>query len=141
METKQANSNVILVVKHYILTTSISARASSTRGIGQMLGVHHWNVCVAIVCRTLMCDSGVPLWTLKLRKKRSDGILPSTKNVIVNWWAVKNRVSPNKSDVTCKRLEVGIFDEKPTHFLMETYLWSFITYSTHSKIYFVACKL
>jgi len=67
-----------------------------------------------------MCDSGVPLWTLTLRKKISDGILPSTRNVIVNWWATKTPVSLNKSDVICKRLEVGIFDEKPTHFLMET---------------------
>jgi hypothetical protein len=78
-----------LVVKHCILTTSISARTSSTRGIVQMLGVHHRTVYVAIVCRALMCDSGVPLWTLILRNKRSDGIVPSTKNVIVNWWAVK----------------------------------------------------
>jgi hypothetical protein len=67
-----------------------------------------------------MCDSGVPLWTLTLKKKRSDGILPSTRNVIVDWWAAKTRISPNKNDVICKKLKVGIFDEKPTHFLMET---------------------
>jgi hypothetical protein len=67
-----------------------------------------------------MCDSGVPLWTFRLRKKRSDGILPSIKNVIVNWWAVKTQVSINKSEVTRERLEAGISDEKPTHFLMET---------------------
>jgi len=85
-----------------------------------MLGVHHQNVCADIVRQALMCDSGVPLWTLTLKKKRSDGILPSTRNVIVDWWAAKTRISPNKNDVICKKLEVGIFDEKPTHFLMET---------------------
>jgi hypothetical protein len=57
-----------------------------------------------------MSDNGVPLWTFTLRKKKSDDFLPSTKNVIMNWWATKNLVSPNKSDVTRKRLEVIIFN-------------------------------
>jgi len=78
--------------------------------------------------------NGVLLWTFTLRKKKSDGFLPSTKNVIMNWWAIKTLVSPNKSDVTSKRLEVIIFDKKPIHFLMETKVWNLITYSA----YFVA---
>jgi len=120
VETKQANSNAKLVVKHCILTTLISAGPSSARGIVQILGVHHRNICANIVRRALMCDSGVPSWTLTLKKKRSDGILLSTRNAIVDWRAAKFQVSPNKSDVICKKLEVGIFYEKPTHFLMET---------------------
>jgi len=78
-----------------------------------------------------MSDSVVPLWTFTLRKKKNDDFLPSIKNVIMNWWATKTLVSPKKSDVTRKRLEVIIFDKKPTHFLMETKVWNFITYSTH----------
>jgi hypothetical protein len=78
-----------------------------------------------------MNDSGVPLWTFTLRKKRSDDFFPSTRNVIMNWWVAKTQVSLNKSDVTLKRLEARIYDEKPTHFLMDTKVWSFITYSTH----------
>jgi hypothetical protein len=78
-----------------------------------------------------MNDSGVPLRTFTLRKKRSDDFLPSTRNVIMNWWVVETQVSLNKSDVTFKRLEAGIFDEKPTHFLMDTKVWNFITYFTH----------
>jgi hypothetical protein len=35
------------------------------------------------------------------------------------WWASKTRVSPNKDDVTRKCLDVGVWDEKPTHYLME----------------------
>jgi hypothetical protein len=120
VDTKQVNSNVKLVVKHCILTTLISAGPSFVRGIVQILGVHHRNICANIVRRTLMCDSGVPSWTLTLKNKRSDGILLSTRNAIVDWRAAKFRVSPNKSDVICKKLEVGIFDEKSTHFLMET---------------------
>jgi hypothetical protein len=49
VETKQANSNAKLVVKHCIFRTSISVGASSTRGIVQMFSVHHWNICATIV--------------------------------------------------------------------------------------------
>jgi hypothetical protein len=55
-----------------------------------------------------------------MRKKGNDDNPHVIRNIVVNWWAIKTRVSPNKNDVTKKRLEVGIFDEKPTHFLMET---------------------
>jgi hypothetical protein len=41
METKQANSNVKLVAKHYILIVAISAGPSCVRGVARMLGVHH----------------------------------------------------------------------------------------------------
>jgi hypothetical protein len=49
-----------LVVKHCILITSISAWPSFARGIVQILGVHHRNICANIVRQALMCDSGVP---------------------------------------------------------------------------------
>lgn len=80
--------------------------------------------------QTLMGDSGVPLWTFIVRDKRSDGITPSTKHTIVNWWAIETRVSPNKSDLTWKRLKARVFDKKPTHFLMETQVWIPLTLCT-----------
>jgi hypothetical protein len=85
VETKQVNSNVKLAIKHCILTKVVSAgpRASSARGIARMFGVHHRNVVVAILHRTLMCDNGVPLWTLTVRNKRSDGIMLSTEHIIM----------------------------------------------------------
>jgi hypothetical protein len=59
------------------------------------------------------------LWCLSVRKKRTNGILVPVKNVVLQWWVVETQASPNKSNVTRKRLEVGVFDEKLTHFLME----------------------
>jgi hypothetical protein len=85
VETKQANFNVKLAIKHYILRTTISARlgASFARGITRMFGVHHRNVIATILCQALMCDNGVLLWTFTMRNRRSDGIMPSTKHIIV----------------------------------------------------------
>jgi len=54
-----------------------------------------------------------------VRKKRTNGILVQVKNVVLQWWVLKTQMSPNKYDVKRKGLEVGVFDEKPTHFFME----------------------
>jgi hypothetical protein len=91
VETKQVNSNVKLVAEHYILVgvVSVGLRTSFARGIARMFGVHHQNVVATILCQALMCESGVPLWTLTMRNKRSDGIMPSTRHTIVNWWAIE----------------------------------------------------
>jgi hypothetical protein len=88
--------------------------------MARMLGVHHQNISKAIVHQVVTCDTEVPLWTLSMRKKGNDDNPHVIRNIVVNWWAIKTRINPNKNDVTKKRLEVGIFDEKPTHFLMET---------------------
>jgi hypothetical protein len=55
-----------------------------------------------------------------MREKKPDGISIHMRNVALQWWVSETRVSPKKSNVIKKRLEVGVFDEKPTHFLMET---------------------
>jgi hypothetical protein len=67
-----------------------------------------------------MCDSEALLWSFTMRKKRTNGIPPNILNLIMNWWVIESQVSPNKSEVTRKQLDVGIYDEKPTNFLMET---------------------
>jgi hypothetical protein len=48
-----------------------------------------------------------------------DGCTIDVKNDAIAWWASKTCVSLNKVDVMIKHLEVGLYDEKPTHFLME----------------------
>ncbi len=50
-------------------------------------------------------------------KKTIDGIMPKIRNSIIRWWAQETCVSLNKSEVTKKRLELGIYNEKPIHFL------------------------
>jgi hypothetical protein len=57
---------------------------------------------------------------LFIRRKKTNGLLDLLREVIIDWWTSKTRVSPNKIDVMFKRLEAMVYDEKPTHFLMET---------------------
>ncbi len=121
-EIRRCNSNIKLVAKHCILTIAISTWALSISGIAKVLGVHPTNVSTTITRRILMCENGPLLWSFTMRKKRTNGIPPSICNIIVNWWVIESRVRPNKSEVTRKRLEVGVYGGKPTHFLMETHV-------------------
>ncbi len=52
-----------------------------------------------------------------MRKKRIDVILPTTGNAMVQWWIEETHVSPNKSEVTRKRLGPCIYDEMAIYFL------------------------
>jgi len=56
----------------------------------------------------------------KLREKKANNIFPIIRNAIVQWWTEETCVSSNKSEMTRKRLGPGLYDEKSSHFLMET---------------------
>jgi hypothetical protein len=108
------------VIRHAILTTAISAHTTSlVRGVARALSVHHKNVMGVISRRMLMDANGFSLWSLFMRKKRTDGLLGLVKEVVIGLWVVETRINLNKSKVTCKGLEAMVYDEKPTHFLME----------------------
>lgn len=120
-QVKGSHSAAQLATKHAILDASVSAhRKSSTRELARALGVHHRNISLAIAKRELMHSGGDFLVVLTIRKRRNDGISDSDKEVIVGWWVSETRVSPNKKDVTRKRMSPGVFDEKATHYLQET---------------------
>jgi hypothetical protein len=56
---------------------------------------------------------------LFIKRKKTNGLLDLLTEVIIDWWTFKTHVNLNKIDVTLKRLEAMVYDEKPTHFLME----------------------
>jgi hypothetical protein len=64
-------------------------------------------------------NSSIPLWSLSIKKRKIDGCTNDVKNATIAWWAFDIHVSLNKADVMRKCLEVGMYDEKPMHFLME----------------------
>ncbi len=121
-ENKNSNSGVKLATKHELLIIVVSVHNSSSRkDITRTRGVHHRNIVVVLSRRKMINDSGLTLWSLFVRKKRIDELLKLLKEVVIDWyWTFETYVSPNKNDVTCKRLEPMVYDEKPTHFLMET---------------------
>ncbi len=103
-----------------LLTDVINAdSSSSTKDVTKTLSVHHRNVSVVISRRKLISHNGFTLWSLFVRKKKTNGLLELLQKTIIDWWTLKTRLSPNKSDVTQRRLEAMVYDERPTHFLME----------------------
>lgn len=118
---KRANSAAKLAAKHAILDATVSCQSeSSVRQVAKALGVHHRNVHMAINRRVVLSATGHFLFSLTVRRKRTDGLKEEERIVIITWWVCESRVSPNKKDVTRKRLAPGVFDEKPTHYLQET---------------------
>jgi hypothetical protein len=105
-ENKHFNSGVKLVTKHALLIIAISAHnSSSRRDIVRVLGVHHRNI-VAILSRWKMIDdSGLALWSLSTRKKRTNRMHELLREAVIDSWTSKARVSPKKNDVTRKRFE------------------------------------
>jgi hypothetical protein len=88
-------------------------------GIVRVASLHPKNIANALERHRIANNLGIPLWSLSIRNHKIDGCTIDVKNVAIAWWASKIRVSPNKDDVMRKCLEVGVYDEKPTHFLME----------------------
>ncbi len=63
--------------------------------MARMLGGHHQNVSKEIVHKAFTCDTGIPLWTFSMRKKRNDDNPYVIRNLVVNWWATKIQINPN----------------------------------------------
>jgi hypothetical protein len=87
----------------------------------------------------LMDCNGVFWWTLSIKKSRYDALTPATKATALAWWIEEIRVSPNRRKVTWKRIAPNVFNEKPTHFLMETQVNYFIC--IHILQYFLVLLL
>jgi hypothetical protein len=120
-EVKSSKSNLELANKHcFIFATIHVGPSSSMSGIVKVLGLHPRNIANALERCKIASNSGIPLWSLLVRKRKIDDCTIDVKNVAIAWWASETRVSHNKDDVTRKCLETGMYDEKPTHFLMET---------------------
>jgi hypothetical protein len=72
----------------------INCSSSSDRAMVRLLGVHHRNVTAALSRMSPKCQSGASLWRLSVGKKRTDDLLPSIWNLVVQWWVEETWVSP-----------------------------------------------
>jgi hypothetical protein len=119
-ENHHSSNNVKLVTKHALLTPIVSAHSPSlVIDVAKAFGVHHKNINVVLSQQKLIDYNGTTLWSLFVRKKRTNGVLELLRKTILEWWTLEMHVSPNKSEVACKRVGAMVYDEKPTHFLME----------------------
>jgi len=122
-ENHHSNSSVKLATKNALLIAIVSAHSPSlVRDVAKVLGVHRKNINVVLSQRKLIDYNGTTLWSLSVRNKRINGMSKLLKETILEWWALETYVSPNKSEVTCKRVGAIVYDERLTHFLMETQL-------------------
>jgi hypothetical protein len=122
-EVRRSNSNVELASKHCLISASINVGpSSSVTRIARVLNIHPRNIFDAYERRRLISDLGIPLWSLSIKKNKIDGCTTVVKKAAICWWASNTRFSPNKFDVTRKHLEVGVYDEKPTHFPIKTHV-------------------
>jgi hypothetical protein len=70
-----------------------------------------------------MCENGVALWKLSVRKKKTNNLSLVIRNLVLKWWAKEICINLNKTGVIRKKMKPNIFDEKSTHFLMETQVY------------------
>ena len=123
-EVRSANSASKLAIKHAILDASILEQGdSSARQVARVLRIHHRNVSKAVVRQEVLHTAGDFLFSLSMRTKHVDGLGLDEKHIIIKWWILETRVSPNKKDVTRKQMSASVRDEKPTHYLQETQVW------------------
>jgi hypothetical protein len=66
--------------KHVIISATISAWPTSfMRNIAKVLGVHPWNISLAMQRHKITNDTCDALWSLSTRKRRIDGCTIITK--------------------------------------------------------------
>jgi hypothetical protein len=100
-EIKQATSSAKLASKHVIILATINeGPTSSMRNIAKVLGVQTRNISITMQRCKIISDTCDVLWSLSIRKKRTNGSTIVAKIVVVGWWAYETQVSPNKANVT-----------------------------------------
>lgn len=120
-----------LVRKTTLLEAAISTNVPGVRALSRVLGTKKSNISNAIQRRQILESTGSSVFTLAERRKR-EGLSNNTKALVNLWWTSETRVSPNKKDVTRKRLGPKTYEVHPTHFLLE----SLVCYQLHIHLYF-----
>ena len=108
-----------LVRKTTLLEAAVSRDVPGVRALSRVLGTKASNISNAIQRRQNLESTGASIFTLAKRRKR-EGLSDNTKVLVNLWWISETRVSPNKKDVTRKRLGPKIYEHHPTHFLLES---------------------
>jgi hypothetical protein len=112
-----ATSAINLATRHTTLTVAVSTKCgSSIWKLAKILGIHAWNI-MSVVSQLVAIKYGDFMWTLSIRKKRSDGLFETIKIIVIQWWAHNTCVNPNRKQITRKRNNCGEWNEKPTHSL------------------------
>jgi hypothetical protein len=104
-----------------VIIPMVASRNTNMRQTSLLTGIHRRNFYVGIV-RRLSLDARVDrtLWALCGKSKRIDATPPNVCELIVDFWCLNSRVSPNRKDVVRKRIDSGMWETHATHHLMES---------------------
>lgn len=116
---KNPSSKEKFVRKTTLLEAAVSRDVSGVRALSRVLGTKASNISNAIQRRQALESNGSSIFTLAERRRR-EGMSHNTKALVNLWWTSETRVSPNKKDVTRKRLGPKMYEQHPTHFLLES---------------------
>lgn len=121
---KSAHSNHFLARKGALLDAAVSEGIDGHRALSRVLNVHPRNISTAKDRRDRLDSVFHP--GLLTRSKRS-GLSEYAKDKVQAWWHEHTRVSPNKKDVTRKRVGKKQYDVHATHYLTDTQdTWNFV---------------
>ena len=87
------------------------------REVARVLGVDCRNIKKGIVRRESLDHSGDAFWRTYKRAKRADALSTASVELVTTWWTLETFVSPNRKDVTYKRVGVKVKVEHPKHYL------------------------
>jgi hypothetical protein len=134
---KNPTSAEKLVRKKTLLEAAVSSDVTGVQALSRVLGTNSQNISSAIHRRRTLASNGSSIFKLPERRRR-DGVLSGTRELVIAWWTSETRVSPNKKDVTRKRLGPKVYDHHATHLLLESQVWYLMFFLKISLIKFVA---
>jgi hypothetical protein len=138
---KNPCSKYKLARKGALIDVAANVNTSSLRVLSWVLGISCHNLSCTIKQRRLVQNSNLSPFVLLERRKRQDGVTAKTKMLMIAWWTIETKVSPNKKDVTCKRLKPNQYEAHATHYLLESqisfnhwiidWIWHFVNHKDH----------
>ncbi len=126
---KEAKTHDHRVAKHDTLNMIMSKHIINVSTISRVLKVCHNNVFDAMQRRHALDGNGgiSNVWALGPIKNRSDKMGQDVANVvIIEWWAFQTIVFSNKKVVVKRRIACKVYEEHPTHYLMEIQVCNYI---------------
>ena len=122
---KIPHSSGMLARKRAILEAVVSELDSDITKFDCILGTRKENLVAAVDRLRSAASVSSTRFTVPSRKKREGGICFEVKALVLEWWTVETRVSPQRRDVRRKRLGRNSYDTHAAHLLMESQVLSF----------------
>ena len=118
---KVANSSERLARKSALLDAAVSLGIDGVRPLSRVLDTTQASISIALSRRVYAPNQADTVCSLRLHRKKREGLSDYVKRCIEAWWNGQTKVSPNKKDIVRHRVSRRVWAEPhPTHYLCET---------------------